>query len=102
MGHKFSRQIPVGSYICDFICRETQLVIEVDGGQHAENSRDEARTRFIEAQGYRVIRFWNNEVMENLEGVIRRIVSELRSDPTPNPSRKREGKSREAASGRGL
>jgi very-short-patch-repair endonuclease len=62
-GFKFSRQIPVGPFICDFMCRERKLIVELDGGQHAENNRDVARTAFLEAQGYRVLRFWNNEVL---------------------------------------
>ena len=93
--------MPVGPFICDFMCREKRLVIELDGGQHAENSRDESRTRFIEAEGFRVLRYWNNEVMENLEGVLQDIVRVLNASPTPNPSRMREGKCREAANGRG-
>ncbi len=99
LGHKFLRQMPVGSFIADFLCRSRRLVIELDGGQHCENARDEARTRFIEAQGYRVLRFWNNEVMGNLEGVLTAIGEALTLPPTP--SRKREGKSREAAKGWG-
>ncbi len=90
-GHKFSRQMPVGPFICDFMCRERMLVIELDGGQHAENLRDKSRTHFIEGEGYRVLRFWNNEVMENIEGVLATIVAALKSSPPPAPSRKREG-----------
>jgi very-short-patch-repair endonuclease len=93
--------MPVGPFICDFLCRERLLVVEVDGGQHADNSKDAARTAYIEGQGYRVIRFWNNEVTGNLEGVIESIALALRSDPPPTPSRMREGKSRAAAKGWG-
>ena len=98
-GFKFSRQMPVGPFICDFLCRERLLVVEVDGGQHADNSKDAARTAFIEGQGYRVIRFWNNEVMGNLEGVLLTIAQALTSPPPPTPSRMREGKSRAVAKG---
>jgi very-short-patch-repair endonuclease len=93
--------MPVGPFIADFLCRSQRLVIELDGGQHCENARDEARTRWIEAQGYRLIRFWNNEVMENMEGVLTAIGEALRLPPPPAPSRMREGKSREAAKGWG-
>lgn len=71
---KFRRQAPVGPYIVDFICLDAGLVIEIDGSQHAENAGyDLQRTQFLERQGLRVIRFWNNEVLENLQGVLDRI-----------------------------
>ena len=81
-GIKFSRQIPIGPYICDVVSRELRVVIEVDGGQHAQSRLDEARTAFLEASGFRVIRFWNNDVLENLEGVLAAILNAL---PTPTP-----------------
>jgi very-short-patch-repair endonuclease len=74
--------MPVGSYVCDFLCREQRLIVEVDGGQHAESSRDQVRTAFLESEGYRVIRFWNNEVMENIDGVLEAIARTLTSMPT--------------------
>jgi very-short-patch-repair endonuclease len=77
-GHKFGRQVPIGRYICDFVCREKQIVIEVDGGQHAESSADAIRDNYLIAEGYRVLRFWNNDVLGNLEGVLTTIQSELR------------------------
>jgi very-short-patch-repair endonuclease len=93
-GHKFSRQMPIAGFICDFLCRSARLVIEVDGSQHGwRTAEDEIRTRRIEAEGYRVIRFWNNDVNENLEGVLIAIsvaLEEARAHP-PAPSRKREG-----------
>ena len=76
LGAKFVRQFPIGPYIADFACRSARLVIELDGGQHREEI-DASRTATIEAYGYRVIRFWNNEVIENLEGVVAAIVQEL-------------------------
>ena len=91
-GVRFNRQFPVGPYICDFASRGEKLIIEVDGDTHAhalEYDRD--RSAFLEAQGYRVLRFWNNEVMENLEDVVKRIELELAHRPSPNPSRMREG-----------
>ncbi|HWX82044.1 MAG TPA: endonuclease domain-containing protein [Xanthobacteraceae bacterium] len=67
---KFRRQVPVGRFIADFVCFERRLVIEVDGGQHAESVRDQWRDRWFAANGFRVLRFWNNEVLKNLEGVM--------------------------------
>jgi very-short-patch-repair endonuclease len=91
-GVRFNRQFPIGPFICDFGSRNARLVIEVDGGQHAVDAdRDGARTRFIESQGYRVIRFWNNDVLERLEGVVSEIERVLADRPSPSPSRKREG-----------
>jgi very-short-patch-repair endonuclease len=77
-GDKFVRQEPIGRYICDFVCREKLVVIEVDGGQHSESARDEVRDRYLRTQGYRVIRFWNNDVLSNIEGVLTVIDDELR------------------------
>ena len=98
-GYKFSRQMPVGPFICDFLCRERRLIVELDGGQHAENARDIPRTAYLEQEGYHVVRFWNNDVLGNLEGVLQTILQALTADPPPTPSRMREGKSREAAKG---
>ncbi|GBH30507.1 endonuclease domain-containing protein [Sphingobium xenophagum] len=89
-GIRFNRQVPVGPFICDFVARSIGLVIEVDGGQH-EDAVDAERTRYIEAQGFRVIRFWNNDVLGNLDGVIEDIMRVVADMPSPNPSRKREG-----------
>jgi very-short-patch-repair endonuclease len=83
---KFVRQYQIGPFIADFACRSARIAIELDGGQHAENDRDANRTRVIEAHGYRVIRFWNNEVLENLDGVLEAIAAELaiaRANPLP-------------------
>jgi very-short-patch-repair endonuclease len=91
-GVRFNRQYPIGQFIADFVSRERRLVIEIDGGQHATNREyDARRTRFLNAQGYRVIRFWNSEVLDNLEGVVEVIGRTLDNMPSPNPSRKREG-----------
>lgn len=76
-GFKFVRQFPLGPYIADFACRSAKLVIELDGGQHADSTTDAARTRLIEAHGYRVIRFWNNDVYSNIEGVLEAIRNDL-------------------------
>ena len=78
-GFKFSRQIPLGPFICDFMCRERRLIVELDGGQHADNMRDVRRTAFLTAEGYRVIRFWNNDVLESIEGVLQTIAATLKA-----------------------
>jgi very-short-patch-repair endonuclease len=93
-GVRFNRQFPIGQFICDFVSREKRLVIEIDGSQHARSvDYDERRTRFLAAQGYRVIRFWNNEVIANIGGVLTMIeqtLERLDNTPSPDPSRKRE------------
>jgi len=76
LGAKFVRQFPIGPYVADFAARSARLVIELDGGQH-DDAIDAPRTAVIEAHGYRVIRFWNNELIENLDGVLAVIVREL-------------------------
>ena len=76
-GHKFVRQQPIDGYICDFVCRDKLLIIEVDGGQHSESAADGIRDRRLNEEGYRVLRFWNNDVLGNLEGVLIRIQTEL-------------------------
>jgi very-short-patch-repair endonuclease len=71
---KFRRQYPIGAFIADFCCYERRLVIELDGGHHAEHvDADQSRTDFFVSQGYRVLRFWNNEVIENIDGVLEKI-----------------------------
>lgn len=78
MGHKFRRQFPVGNYIVDFACIEKKLIVELDGGQHAtQQAYDEKRTLFLETQGFHILRFWNNEVTENLEAVLSSISHSL-------------------------
>jgi BirA family biotin operon repressor/biotin-[acetyl-CoA-carboxylase] ligase len=77
LGVAFTRQCTIGGHVADFACRSVRLAIEIDGGQHAGNAADVARTKAIEAFGYRVIRFWNNDVLSNTDGVIQAIVTEL-------------------------
>ncbi|GIL06493.1 MAG: DNA methylase [Betaproteobacteria bacterium] len=85
-GYKFKRQVPIGRYVADFVCLERMLIVEVDGGQHADRvASDRERTKELEALGYRVLRFWNNEVMGNLQGVQQTILRELAAAPHPNP-----------------
>jgi very-short-patch-repair endonuclease len=92
-GMKFVRQESIGPYFVDFVCREHRLVVEVDGGQHCENARDIVRNKWLRERGYRVLRFWNNDVLGNIEGVLEAIASALPHDgraPSP-PSSGGEG-----------
>jgi len=93
-GFKFYRQYSVGSYILDFFCPKIKLAIEVDGGQHnieGNKKWDAYRTEYLKGKGIKVIRFWNNEVMSNLEGVMERILAETRSESPPGPLFSRGG-----------
>jgi very-short-patch-repair endonuclease len=83
LGFKFVRQQPVGRYIADFACREADLIIELDGGQHAESIRDEQRTEALAQHGYQVIRFWNQDVLTNVEGALQLIAEHLSKAPSP-------------------
>ena len=82
-GFKFVRQHPIGPYIADFACRQADLVIELDGGQHAASERDVIRTKTLNQYGYEVIRFWNNDVLKNLDGVLQAIANHLAKAPSP-------------------
>jgi len=86
-GHKFVRQEPIGPYIVDFVCREQRLVIEVDGGQHAADTLDVIRDRWLAEHRYSVLRFWNNDVLGNMEGVLETIAAALPADSPPHPDR---------------
>jgi very-short-patch-repair endonuclease len=95
-GSHFRRQALIGPFIADFVSRKAKLVIELDGGQHDwQQESDSSRTRRIEAAGYRVLRFWNNDVLGNLEGVLKEIQRAL--PPTPDPSPRGGGESRPRA-----
>ena len=84
-GHKFRRQRPISQYVVDFVCLEKGLVIELDGGQHSQQVvYDSQRSRQLEAQGFRVLRFWNNQVLEEIETVTAAILEALES-PTGSP-----------------
>ena len=91
-GHKVRRQHQIGPFIADFCCEQRSLIIEVDGGQHADSvEADERRTAFLATKGYRVIRFWNSDVLENIDGVLEAILAALNAsdssiDPSPCPS----------------
>ncbi len=86
LGLKFKRQKPIGRYIVDFVCMEHHLIIELDGGQHAEQmAYDQQRDTWLQQQGYTVLRFWNNDVMQNLEGVLEQIRCALLLPLAPSP-----------------
>ncbi len=88
-GLKFTRQLPIAGFKADFACRSHRLVVELDGSQHADAVEyDTARTRAIEKASYRVIRFWNNDLTSNMDGVLETILTtarDLEREPTPQP-----------------
>ena len=97
-GLKFRRQQPIGRYIVDFACLEKKIIIEVDGGQHAlETREDTRRDEWFTSQGFKVLRFWNNEVLTNAQGVLEvvRINCLSHSHPPLNPLPSREGKEKD-------
>jgi very-short-patch-repair endonuclease len=95
-GWKFKRQVPIDRYIADFCCPDARLIIELDGGQHSVNVEPDAkRTAFLESCGYLVLRFWNNDVLKNMDGVLTEILATLPQAPSaphpdPLPSGERE------------
>jgi very-short-patch-repair endonuclease len=105
-GAKFVRQDPIGPYVVDFACRELRLIVEVDGGQHATDTRDAVRDDWLSDRGYRVLRFWNNDVLSNTEGVLETIAAALSNisgaqnrggAPSPRPSPRTRGEGARAA-----
>jgi very-short-patch-repair endonuclease len=89
-GSHFRRQVPIGPYIADFACMAARLLIEIDGSQHAENRKkvhDEARTRWLEKEGYRVLRFWNNDITKNIDGVMEAVYVALLGSLSTEPVR---------------
>jgi very-short-patch-repair endonuclease len=82
LGTKFRRQFPLGPYVLDFASLDARINIELDGGQHADNIQDMERDKFVQSQGFTVLRFWNNEIFENIEGVLSKILSCV--DPNAN------------------
>ncbi|HOQ67429.1 MAG TPA: endonuclease domain-containing protein [Candidatus Atribacteria bacterium] len=87
-GVKFRRQQPIGSYIVDFVSLEIKLIIEIDGGQHngrRVREKDEEREKWLKGKGYQILRFWNNDVLTNIEGVLEKIKENLEEEKTPSP-----------------
>jgi very-short-patch-repair endonuclease len=83
---KFRRQVPVGPYIADFLCFKSRLIVEVDGGQHSDSRRDLERDAWLAQNAFRVVRFWNNDALQNLEGVLTQLAAELSNTPHPSSS----------------
>ena len=83
---KFRRQQPIGKYIVDFINFEKKLIVEVDGGQHSiYENKDIIRDKYLKKEGYKILRFWNNEVLNNIEGVLEVIINNLSPSPKSSP-----------------
>jgi very-short-patch-repair endonuclease len=102
---RFRRQFPIGHFIVDFVCLPARLIVEVDGGHHdVQAAADDERTAWLEAEGFDVIRFWNNDVLGNTDGVVERILEavNLRLDsPPPTPSRTPRSAAADRGKGRG-
>ncbi len=97
-GSHFRRQVQIGSYIADFACHQLKLVIELDDGQHGwQTLKDEVRSGRLQADGYRVLRFWNNDVLSNIDGVLTAIQNAIATTPTPDPSPQGGGRTRNEA-----
>ena len=85
-GYKFRRQVPMGCYVVDFACLDKKLIIEIDGGQHqTHQAYDEQRTRWLESRGFRVMRFWNSQVLNETDGVCEAILAVLQGQTSPSP-----------------
>jgi very-short-patch-repair endonuclease len=93
LGRKWRRQQPIGRYIADFVCQSARLIVEVDGGQHSESEADARRTTWLESVGYRVLRVWNQDVLENIEGVLIHIAEALAAAPSPTSTSEQARKS---------
>ena len=92
-GHRFRRQVPIGAYVADFVCLEKRLIVEVDDGQHVERTaRDHERTDWLKSQRFNVLRFWNHQVLQEMESVLEVIEKELNSPPTSILPREGGGK----------
>jgi very-short-patch-repair endonuclease len=91
IGHKFRRQEPIGKYIVDFVCYDLKIIIELDGGQHTEE-KDRIRSLFFTSQGFKLLRFWNNDVLDNTDGVMQEILAALPPHPDLLPQGEKEQK----------
>jgi very-short-patch-repair endonuclease len=83
---KFRRQVPLGPWIADFVSYERKLIVEADGGQHVESEHDKARDIDLAARGFRVLRFWNNDILTTTNGVLERILEMIETPPSPGSS----------------
>ena len=90
-GYKFRRQHPFLDYVLDFVCLERLLIVEVDGGQHLESERDKIRDKRLKEAGFQILRFWNNEVLEDIDAVVEAIWMALQPHPHPGPPLEGEG-----------
>jgi very-short-patch-repair endonuclease len=81
-GYRFRRQHPVGDFILDFACTRYRIAVEADGGQHADNPNDDSRTAYLLEEGWRVLRFWNNDILSNTEGVVETVLQTLKEAET--------------------
>ena len=86
-GYKFKRQVPIGPFVVDFACLGRRIIIEADGGQHSESKIDLQRDEWLRAKGFHVLRFWNNDVLKNTNGVLESILSTLATLPSPGALR---------------
>jgi very-short-patch-repair endonuclease len=96
-GTHFRRRVGIGRYIADFACHAKRIVIEIDGGQHGTSVLDNSRTKVLQANGYRVLRYWNNDALSNIDGVLEDILRAISTTPTPNPSPQGGGEQTECA-----
>ena len=85
-GIKFKRQVPIGPYVVDFACLSRKLILEIDGGQHAENEADRIREQRLQEEGFKVLRFWNNDVLRQTETVLEFVMAALKDRPQTSPS----------------
>jgi very-short-patch-repair endonuclease len=85
-GLKFKRQVPIGPYVVDFACVGRRLVLEIDGGQHVDSVSDRSRDEFLRSRGFQVLRFWNNDVLSNTNGVLEVVLAQLTTSDSSTPS----------------
>ena len=90
-GASFRRQFPIGRYIVDFVCLDARVIVELDGGQHADSIKDAARDGWLRSQGFKVLRFWNNDVLSNTNGVVQTIADAVSSVSPPSLTLPRKG-----------
>jgi very-short-patch-repair endonuclease len=91
---KFRRQVPIGPWIADFVCFEHMLIVEADGSQHADSHHDDARDADLRNRGFRILRFWNNDILCNPNGVLEKILNEIEETPSPRGLRPRPSPTR--------